>query len=258
MMVARLGTLATATWTLAAAAALAQPAELPPPGFAGTQYVDSAGCAFVRAEVGDAVEWVPRLGADRTPVCGLPPSVPVTVAEPLAEPVPDPLAAARAANNGGPLGPARIEIDPPPIAPRAGIRVAAPPPAAPPRAAAPRPPAPIAVAGSVVVPVATARIVAVPVSPTIGAEVAAPGPVNVSRTAANPRLLELPTFGHDPIPASNPIGLVPQIASPPPGFEPAWDDGRVNPRRGLPRAVAGPVIMGAVVVGPVVVLPRGH
>ncbi len=57
-------------------AALAQtgPAELPPADFAGRQYVDSAGCVFVRAEVNGTTAWAPRLNRDRTPLCGYQPS----------------------------------------------------------------------------------------------------------------------------------------------------------------------------------------
>jgi predicted small lipoprotein YifL len=51
------------------------PAELPPSDFAGRQYVDSAGCVFVRAEVDGAVTWAPRLDRDRTPLCGYRPSM---------------------------------------------------------------------------------------------------------------------------------------------------------------------------------------
>ena len=51
------------------------PAEQPPQGFAGAQYVDSRGCAFGRVEINGTQRWVPRLGPDRTPLCGLTPSV---------------------------------------------------------------------------------------------------------------------------------------------------------------------------------------
>lgn len=57
------------------------PAELPPPDYAGTEYVDSAGCVFLRAGVGESVAWVARISPDRRQICGLAPTVaPVRVA----------------------------------------------------------------------------------------------------------------------------------------------------------------------------------
>jgi len=64
-----------AAFAPAAASAQGGPAELPPADFAGRQYVDSAGCVFVRAEVNGAVTWAPRLDRDRTPLCGYRPSM---------------------------------------------------------------------------------------------------------------------------------------------------------------------------------------
>lgn len=57
-----------------ARADLNQPAELPPEGFAGQQYVDSKGCVFLRAAYGGQVVWVPRVTRDRKQLCGYAPS----------------------------------------------------------------------------------------------------------------------------------------------------------------------------------------
>lgn len=46
-------------------------------------------------------------------------------------------------------------------------------------------------------------------------------------------------------PASNPVGAVPQAVAPAGGTERVWEDGRVNPGRGVPRPVSGPVLLGA-------------
>ncbi|MEZ5779154.1 MAG: SPOR domain-containing protein [Paracoccaceae bacterium] len=51
------------------------PAETPPSSYSGNEYVDTAGCAFVRANVGGKVTWLQRLDKDRKPVCGLAPTV---------------------------------------------------------------------------------------------------------------------------------------------------------------------------------------
>lgn len=52
----------------------AGPAEAPPSGFTGTQYVDSRGCVFSRASLNGQQVWVPRVTSQRKPVCGYQPS----------------------------------------------------------------------------------------------------------------------------------------------------------------------------------------
>jgi hypothetical protein len=75
---------------------LAAPAEAPPPGFAGDRYVDSRGCTFIRARLAEAESWVPLLRADRSQVCGEPPSADRAEPSPApsAAPSPEPVRAA--------------------------------------------------------------------------------------------------------------------------------------------------------------------
>lgn len=53
---------------------LPTPAEFPPESFDGRQFVDSAGCAFIRAGVDGNVSWVPRMTRSREQVCGMQPT----------------------------------------------------------------------------------------------------------------------------------------------------------------------------------------
>ena len=50
------------------------PAELPPAGFTGSQFVDSKGCVYIRTGGYGAVKWFPRVTQKRQLVCGFEPS----------------------------------------------------------------------------------------------------------------------------------------------------------------------------------------
>lgn len=68
---------AAALLVLLALPARAEPlrlAELPPPNYAGQQYVDSKGCLFTRAGRPGEVIWLPRVTRKGVPICGNPPS----------------------------------------------------------------------------------------------------------------------------------------------------------------------------------------
>ncbi len=72
--------------SLASGAAIAQssgiPAEFPPAEYAGNQYVDSNGCAFIRAGISGITNWVPRVDRSRSQVCNFEPTFPVADAAP--------------------------------------------------------------------------------------------------------------------------------------------------------------------------------
>ncbi|MGR3631090.1 MAG: SPOR domain-containing protein [Limimaricola soesokkakensis] len=51
------------------------PAEFPPESYAANQYVDSEGCAFIRAGIGGMTNWIPRMSRSREPLCGFEPSL---------------------------------------------------------------------------------------------------------------------------------------------------------------------------------------
>jgi hypothetical protein len=59
-----------------------EPQELPPADFNGNQYVDSAGCVFLRAGLAGQTTWVPRVNRDRQPVCGYEPTFAGTSSSP--------------------------------------------------------------------------------------------------------------------------------------------------------------------------------
>ena len=92
----RLGNLLTATFlaTLAGpvtAQSSGIPAEFPPLSYTANQYVDSEGCAFIRAGISGIVNWVPRVDRTRTQLCNFQPTFAVTA--PVADPVmtPEPM-----------------------------------------------------------------------------------------------------------------------------------------------------------------------
>jgi hypothetical protein len=203
------------------------PAEVPPSGFSGDQFVDSRGCVFMRAGIDGQTSWVPRIDRSRQVICDRPPT--------FAPPPPPPVVA---------------ETAPPPAAaaePAATAVAAAAPAAAPPPAVRRQAPA---------------RTAAVPAG-RIGCFADAPVPLRVQLAEGGGALLctrgdgsldgaRVPLYppGEGPAQALGAPGQIVTVmradaaaapagvGAPPPGYRAAWQDGRLNPDRG-PRTAEG-------------------
>lgn len=225
-------------------AALAQgvPAEIPSASFRGDQYVDSRGCAFVRVGVGNNIQWVPRVGRDRRQICGLAPSGGVDasrVAATAPRNQPGVTVIGGAATAAAPVRTAtsatvapRPVIIAPPVPATPALRSVGTqprPPAAQPRrvATTPRPVPPAASGACPNLPADIRGYFSGP-DPRCGPQAVHPGDAarGIDRTSA---------LGGNGQPA--PRQLVRYQVNPPAGYRAAWDDGRLNPYRGL--SVAG-------------------
>lgn len=72
------------------------PAEFPPSSFTANQFVDSGGCAFIRAGVGGAVTWVPRVDRRRNQLCNFQPTFAQAAPAPAPQAAPAPRVVAAA------------------------------------------------------------------------------------------------------------------------------------------------------------------
>lgn len=228
-------------------ASLAQgvPAELPPTSFRGDQYVDSRGCAFVRVGVGGNTQWVPRVARDRRQMCGFAPSIAggasqtATASTAAGQPGVTVIGGAPAATAASAARPAQTAPIPP-VTVQPAVRSVA---------TQPRPPAnlPRSVANTprVIVPSPAPQ----PRQPAAVGCPNLPAELRAYFTGPNPRCGPQAVHPGDAargLDRTSALGggavetirqVVRYEVNPPPGYRAAWDDGRINPYRGLGTAV---------------------
>lgn len=225
LSLAALGTSALlATGGLAMAQGI--PRELPPDDFAGAQFVDSAGCVFVRVGVGGAVQWVPRVGRDRQQICGQRPSFAAADTQQPVAPAPD--------ENTVIIGAAPVATPAPAPAPAPEIGAA--------QSAAVARPSPPPTAPVVTAPAAVQTATSCPGTGGIAARILRGPDVRCGPQAVHPgnavRRVEQGGAGV-PNQAAVDFPAVPE------GFRPVYDDDRLNPLRG-PRTAQGDAQMAQV------------
>ena len=205
-------------------AQLGGPANLPPAGFTGQQFVDARGCVFLKAGFGNGTNWVPRVDRTHKPLCGFPPSFGAQVAAAVqADMAPDPVAAApvkAAAPQPSPQPPPTVVAVAPakPVAAATPVRS---------QTAAPSPaPAPTVYAA------AQPAAAAVPAPRGGGFLAALFGTRHTTNAPGAPPAPQIAS-------AAAPVAIAPlrvasnAIPTPPKGYKLAWKDGRLNPLRGI-------------------------
>jgi hypothetical protein len=220
------------------------PAEIPPASFRGDQYVDSRGCAFVRVGMGAGSQWIPRVSGSRRPVCGLTPSgvgqPPSSVASaPSNRPQPGvtviggapPPAAPAPAATAAPAQPLARDVAtqarPPAVAPRSVATT--------PRVTVPTPQQPPAAAGACPNLPADIRSYFEGINPRCGPQAVHPGDAVRGAVRGGDRSSALGLGQSGAAPALRQV--VRYEVNPPAGYRAAWQDGRLNPSRGLGSAL---------------------
>ena len=199
---------------------LGGPAEFPPSGYSASQYVDSRGCVFIRAGYGGQETWVPRVTQQRQVLCGYQPSIGGSTAVAEAPATPQAPAEPRPVS----IAPVTIAVAPArPVQQTVTIRQVPAQAAAPVRPATTTPPA------------ATTTTAAVATRPVNCANL--PGSAGQFMRGDNERCGPQPNHPGDAA-RGGVLGSVDASGNytAPPGYRTVWNDGRLNPNRGLAMA----------------------
>lgn len=239
---------------------LGGPSNMPPASFKGQQWVDSRGCVFLKAGYGGQITWVPRVGRNRKALCGFPPTgltrgaIEVATAEDMAKPTASVVQEAPAIK---PAATKLASVAPGiPLAPMVKPQAALPVAQVPSKAYAPTPTVATRKAAPEVAaaPKAGYEVVAAvgPSGGQIGCYTSAPvaervrtrnggtavvctrgdGTLTGWRPPIFPRDAGVGASLTDPGVVAGGSPENDAIPTPPKGYEMAWDDDRLNPKRG--------------------------
>lgn len=198
---------------------LGGPAELPPAGYSADQYVDSRGCVFIRAGYGGQETWVPRVNRQRQALCGYRPtggggtttvaaSTPATPQPPAATPMRPTVTVAAA-----------------PTAPQRPVVTA-------------QPTRTVTVRPAAAAPVTTTTVASAPVAARVSGCPGLPGAAGRFMQGDDVRCGPQATHPGDGRAIVFSQAAADGVIPVPPGYRAAWDDGRLNPYRGLPFATS--------------------